>query len=85
VYRRDSAEGSFSFFQKLEPSNVKPFDRFGVSVSIDADALIVGSHQDFEEGSLAYQRAVQVVTVQCDPGGTVGKVYRLGWKEECID
>lgn len=27
----------------------------------------------------------QVVTVQCDPGGTVGNVYRLGWKEECID
>lgn len=39
---------------------MKPFDRFGASVSIDADALIVGSHQDFEEGSLAYQRAVQV-------------------------
>lgn len=42
------------------PSNVKPFDRFGVSVSIDGDALIVGSHQEFEEGKLAYQRAVQV-------------------------
>ena len=25
------------------------------------------------------------MTVQCDPGGTVGNVYRLGWKEECID
>ena len=46
--------------QKLMPSNVKPFDRFGASVSIDGDALIVGSHQEFEEGKLAYQRAVQV-------------------------
>lgn len=46
--------------QKLLPSNVKPFDRFGASVSIDGDALIVGSHQEFEEGNLAYQRAVQV-------------------------
>lgn len=46
--------------QKLLPSNVKPFDRFGASVSIDGDALIVGSHQEFEEGKLAYQRAVQV-------------------------
>ncbi|CAN0308889.1 unnamed protein product, partial [Ectocarpus sp. 13 AM-2016] len=36
---------------KLVPSNVKPFDRFGASVSIDEDALIVGSHQDFEEGN----------------------------------
>lgn len=39
---------------------MKPFDRFGASVSIDGDAVIVGSHQDFEEGKLAYQRAVQV-------------------------
>lgn len=46
--------------QKLLPSNVKPFDRFGASVSIDGDALVVGSHQEFEEGKLAYQRAVQV-------------------------
>lgn len=46
--------------QKLEPSNVKPFDCFGASVSIDGDAIIVGSHQDFEEGNLVYQRAVQV-------------------------
>ncbi|CAM9122390.1 unnamed protein product, partial [Hapterophycus canaliculatus] len=86
LYRRDSAENAFSFFQKLVPSNVKPFDRFGVSVSIDGDALIVGSHQEFEEGKLAYQRAVQVVTVQSDPGGSgVGNVYRLGWKELCVD
>lgn len=46
--------------QKLLPSNVKPFDRFGASVGIDGDALIVGSHQEYEEGNLAYQRAVQV-------------------------
>lgn len=46
--------------KRLEASNVKPFDRFGVSVSIDDDALIVGSHQEFEKGNLGYQRAVQV-------------------------
>lgn len=58
-----SASSSCQFLggvQKLLPSNVKPFDRFGASVSIDGDALIVGSHQEFEEGNLAYQRAVQV-------------------------
>lgn len=72
--------------QKLEASNVKPFDRVGASVSIDGDSLIVGAHQEFEEGNLAYQRGVQVVTVQSDPGGSgVGNVYRLGWKEECVD
>eukprot|EP00752_Nemacystus_decipiens_P003960 g3626.t1 len=86
LYRRNTVEGAFSFFQKLLPSNVKPFDRFGASVSIDGDALIVGSHQEFEEGKLAYQRSVQVVTVQSDPGGSgVGNVYRLGWKENCVD
>ncbi|CAM9763265.1 unnamed protein product [Pylaiella littoralis] len=85
LFRRNDAESAFSFFQqKLLPSNVKPFDRFGASVSIDSDALVVGSHQEFEEGNLAYQRAV--VTVQSDPGGSgVGNVYRLGWKEECVD
>ncbi|CAM9102436.1 unnamed protein product [Scytosiphon promiscuus] len=86
LYRRDSAENAFAFFQKLVPSNVKPFDRLGVSVSIDGDALIVGSHQEFEEGKLAYQRAVQVVTIQSDPGGAgVGNIYRLGWKDVCVD
>lgn len=29
---------------------------------------------------------MKVVTVQSDPGGSgVGNVYRLGWKEECVD
>lgn len=28
----------------------------------------------------------KVVTVQSDPGGSgVGNVYRLGWKEDCVD
>lgn len=28
----------------------------------------------------------KVVTVQSDPGGSgVGNVYRLGWKENCVD
>lgn len=28
----------------------------------------------------------KVVTVQSDAGGSgVGNVYRLGWKEECVD
>lgn len=72
--------------QKLEASNVKPFDRFGSSASIEGNSLIVGSHQEYEQGTLAYQQAVQVVTVQCDPGGErVGGVYRLGWKETCVD
>ncbi|CAM9244645.1 unnamed protein product, partial [Sphacelaria rigidula] len=86
LYRRDSSETAFYLFQKLEASNVRPFDRFGVSVSLNEDTLIVGSHQEFEKGKLAYQRAVQVVTVQSDPGGSgVGNVYRLGWKENCVD
>lgn len=29
---------------------------------------------------------MKVVTVQSDPGGSgVGNVYRLGWKEDCVD
>lgn len=36
--------------------------------------------------SLCSNDTEQVVTVQSDPGGAgVGNVYRLGWKEECID
>ena len=31
-------------------------------------------------------RELKVVTVQSDPGGSgVGNVYRLGWKEDCVD
>lgn len=53
---------------------------------MESNSLIVGAHQEFEQGKLAYQRPVQVVTVQSDPGGErVGNVYRLGWKEKCVD
>ncbi|CAM9924718.1 unnamed protein product, partial [Discosporangium mesarthrocarpum] len=86
LYRRDSSEKPYYFFQGLEPSNVKPFDRLGVSVSMEQDTVIAGSHQEYEEGKLVYQRSIQVVTVQADPGGDrVGNFYRLGWKEICED
>lgn len=35
---------------------------------------------------LVWSLPTKVVTVQSDPGGSgVGNVYRLGWKEECVD
>jgi len=59
LYRRNSVESPFLLLQKLVPSNVKERDRFGMSIAMSRQRIIVGQlqnneaeHSDFEKSNL---------------------------------
>ncbi|CAM9476002.1 unnamed protein product [Chrysoparadoxa australica] len=86
VYKRENASSQFSLFQKLVPSNIKPGDRFGVSVSTTGATIIASSHYRYQPTAIHFQRAVQSITVEADAGGVaLSNWYQLGWGEECLD
>lgn len=51
VFRYDSGAGTWSEEQKLVASDGDDYDRFGVSVSISGDAILVGAYGDDPAGS----------------------------------
>ncbi len=56
--------------------------RLGVSVGIYNSVIAVGSCEYYESSALAFQKFIQVVTVQAMEC-CVGSTYRLGWKVQC--
>ena len=48
VYGRTSADYPFTFQQKLVPSNVRGKDRFGMSVAVSGQRILVGQIQEYD-------------------------------------
>ncbi len=64
------------------PVAAAAISRLGTSVGIYNSVIIVGSCEYYENSALAFQKLVQVVTVQAMEC-CVRKTYRLGWKVQC--
>ncbi len=53
-----------------------------MSVGIYNSVIVAGSSEYYESSVLAFQKFIQVVTVQATEC-CVGNTYRLGWKVQC--
>ena len=50
VYRRDPVSGAFYVDQRLQPSSLSSYDRFGGAVALSGDLLVVGAKGDDTSG-----------------------------------
>jgi hypothetical protein len=81
VYSRVDKFSAFMFDQQLVPSNAVPGDRFGYSVAMTTNRLLVGQVQLSTE-NIKHPRPVQVVTTFCEhPPCEQGEEsrFRLRW------
>lgn len=50
VYRRDPVSGAFYFDQRIQPTSLSSYDRFGGAVAVSGDLLVVGAKGDDTSG-----------------------------------
>ncbi len=84
VFSRHNSDHLFKLQQKLSPSNTKLLDRFGVSVSMYGQYIIVGQLQTYT-GELVPTRPVQILRTFCDKAHCLEKAnfyFKLSWARE---
>ncbi|KAL7554992.1 hypothetical protein ACHAWF_018570 [Thalassiosira exigua] len=81
VYMATSSDSGFLLDQQLVPSNVLPFDRFGWSVAMSGNRIIVGQVEE-ATSEMVPPRPVQVVRTFCEHRPckhASGSKFRLRW------
>eukprot|EP00981_Chlorochromonas_danica_P010183 scaffold3051_cov167-Ochromonas_danica.AAC.42 len=79
VYQRTSSKANFQLFQKLTPSNVRAFDRFGSQVAMADNAIIASCIEEYD-GSLPPAKAIFSVSTQATYNkNKVGGSFALQW------
>jgi hypothetical protein len=82
VYRRVGSNG-FQLVQELVASNVKSNDRFGCSIAMSSNKMLIGQVEEFT-GELVSQSPVQVIRVYSgtlEGNHKLGAFFRLGWRQ----
>jgi len=86
VFSRKSELHNFELTQKLIPSNVKVGDRFGWSVSMWDNRIVVGQVEDYT-GQTKVAAPIQVIKTQYDcvsDEGASGGNFKLKWTDKAI-
>lgn len=78
VFQREIYEAEFLFEQKLSPTNVRIFDRFGYSVAIDGDILVASSLEDYT-GVYLPSKAIYSVMTTGVPYRNISGYFTLTW------
>lgn len=82
VFSRTSDALDFEFLEKLQPSNVKEFDRFGHSVAVEENRILASSAEEFI-GPLSPAKTIIEVTTFADYNNVaVSGSFRLNWLTE---
>jgi hypothetical protein len=82
VFRRLDRNSDYTFFQQLEPSNIRKYDAFGTSVAISNDKILVGALEGWV-GELRASRAIMEIRTEADYNmEPVGTGFKLLWLED---
>ena len=77
VFERPTAIDDFVFKEKLLPSNVKAYDRFGWDIAIEGTTIVVGALQDYSGAYVGSKTVMSVMTTADYNGQPVGSGFRL--------
>jgi hypothetical protein len=81
VYSREDKFSDFKLDQQLVPSNILPGDRFGWSVAMSSNRILVGQVED-GDGNIGPPRPVQIIKTFCEHRpckNTAASKFRLLW------
>lgn len=84
AYERLTFQHHFLMTQELIPSNIREQDRFGSSVSISTNKILVGQVQKYE-GDTRPSASVQIVTTRCGISSCdekLGSNFQLTWRNK---
>ena len=84
VFIRSSSALPFTYLHKLEPTNVRKHDRFGISLSMDYRTIVVGQQQDFKGKLLSAKTIMNITTTAAYEGSKLGATFKLAWEYEKI-
>jgi hypothetical protein len=83
TFERRTPNQNYIMKQKLVASNVRKFDRFGWSVAMSRDKVLVGQLQEYD-GKMAARSAVQTITMRCgqqDCSQDIESRFQLSWRD----
>jgi hypothetical protein len=82
TYERRSPNQNYIMKQSLITSNVRKYDRFGWSVAMSKDKILVGQLQEYD-GKMVARSAIQTITMHCeeqDCSQQIGLTFQLSWR-----
>mmetsp|Transcript_5343 Transcript_5343/g.9475 ORF Transcript_5343/g.9475 Transcript_5343/m.9475 type:complete len:3258 (-) Transcript_5343:1649-11422(-) len=80
-YTRTTFQNTFKFHQRLTPRTPRPYGRFGHSVSIENDLLLITEQEEYR-GGLTSRRYIYSIRTYVDDGltGPIGNLFSLTWR-----